>query len=237
MQHEDKDKLNELLNEFAKNNPIKLSNDFDKNFEHKLAQSKKRFNLFSKPTFKYAIASLLIFFIAIYYFNLDSNSTFSPAEQQTALIDSSNNKTIDTVNVLKEIEKATTKLVATNFDPKNFENNSILEGYYGQMRSNLTCEVVSPVLADKFKYNKKGTKITFEGIVFDSNEQDLELIISFYIGNNQKAVLKNRIKLNENQHFSFTNKFELPGQYSWKVVAENEIIFAGNFFIGKLPAK
>ncbi len=246
MKSEEKDKLQEVFDKYQKENPMKLSDNFDKNFEEMIAKHERRKNnIFFQPAFKYAIAGVLLFVVTIFYFSDSSNSTsnrpnlIAEKNDSTSITENDTSLTVDkkTKEEIKKVIEQPQNLLAANYNPINFEDNPILEGYYGQMRANVGCEIKSPKHGKVFNYKENGNTVLFNGTIKNTDGKSIELLIKVYRGSNQKPQFKKVISVSNKNTFSFTHKFNIPGQYSWKVVTDSEIIFAGNFFIGKYSTK
>ncbi len=246
MSSEEKDIWQKVFDKYQEKNSMKLSDGLEQKFEDMVAKHKKRENnFFFQPTFKYVIAGILLFIVFIFYFSNNSKPTlnspkFIAEKSDSSQIINTDSTIITNKKIEEELEKVIEQpknLLASNYNPINFEDNSVLNGYYGEMRASVSCVINSPKHGSIFEYKEKGSTILFNGVIEDGVNRNLELLIKVYLGSNQKPQLKKVIVLSENNHFSFSEKFTIPGQYSWKIIAESEIVFAGNFFIGKPPAK
>lgn len=217
-----------------------LSDNFESEFFSKLHKSRNDKSI-TYARIGYAFAAVVILIGIFYFANSPSPIINNPKvigiqdsaiqRSDTLVADGNNNKEKQNVP-----PKDSEDLLADNYDPINFENNPILSGYYGNMRGDIICKIYSPILGSTIEYDRKQLKINFEGKLEGITNKNLHLNIKIYLGSNQKALINHNLSIDKQGEFSFNEDLELPGQYSWKIITDDEMIFAGNFFLGKLPA-
>ncbi len=231
----DDEKLNFVLDKMRKESAeTKVSPEFSDNFQDKLDKLNQKAPFFQNSKLVAAsVFSLALIFVTIYLvkdLHTSKNDNLKTYQTDSLAKDINNNE-------VAEGSKRTEDLVASIYDAKNFEDNSVLSNYYGQMRSGVDCQISSPALGKVIVYSNQTTKIEFVGKVNTNSPEEIKLLLKIYLGSNQASVRNLELITDKNGNFSADAFFELPGQYSWKIVYADEIAAAGNFFLGKLPAK
>lgn len=236
MHNNNDDKLKAFLNGLKKRPYKKITTDFEEQFFRKLERAKSKKNdILYRPQIIYAtgfaigIVLLITFLFETDLFTNDNlNSTENFGLDSKITNDSQDFVSSNTTDTLANRKSDSSDIYPINYYSDNFKDHPILYNNFGQIDSNSSWELESPLIGIVINNSYIPLKATIKGQLEEKTK------IHVYLGDNLTPILVQTIKLNiMNDYYKIDGKLELkiPGKYSWKITCDKELLYTGFFYI------